>query len=377
MRQYHDLLKRVLGEGEVQFEPRTREYIIGVSNAPVSTYNLDDGFPLVTTKNVPIRLPGEELLWKLRGERNVKPLVDKDVNIWTANAFDRYLVKNGLTEKFPKHSADWNREFEKYSRRIKTDADFAREAGDLGPVYGYQWRRWRKPVFVPGHSVGSEWNPQEWRVEEIDQLANLIKGIKEKPGSRYHILSAWNPADLGEMALGPCPFLHQFTVYGKNLDLTTVQRSADVFLGVPFNIAQDALLLQLIANETGLMPRKFSHIPINTHAYLGVPPRTDFWENPFNVEKFQNRFRKISERKQYLELREDYLVWARNESGEDKGKDHTPFILEQLSKEPRDLPKVNVTDTPLLELIEMPIGEVITIKGYDPHKWNSKAVMAT
>ncbi|MDP3992189.1 MAG: thymidylate synthase [Nanoarchaeota archaeon] len=360
MEQYHELLKRILGHGDVQFEPRTREYTLGIS-AWQSVYDLRDGFPLMTTKNVPPRLPFEELFWKLRGERNVKPLVDKNVHIWTANAFDRYLKRGGLDSKFPKHSQEWNEEFEKYKEMIANDPGFALVGGDLGPVYGFQWRHWRKDL------------------AEIDQLANLLKGIPKKPGSRYHVLSSWNVGDLPDMALGPCPFWHQFSVFGKNMDLTTVQRSCDVFLGVPFNIAQDSLLVHMVANETGFEPRFFNHSYVNVHSYLGVPPRADFWLNSKNVREFQSRFKEIEveERSKYPDLRRWYIGNAPAESPGNEKKDHIPFILEQLSKTPKNLPSIKIkSGTPLLEAIQMPALDYAEILNYNPEKWDSKAEMA-
>ena len=176
-----------------------------------SIYDLDEGFPLVTTKNVPYRLPFEELFWKLRGERSAKSLFDKNINIWNGNAFDRYLRNSGLEDKFPKHSQEWLDEFENFKERMKKgEID-----GDLGPVYGHQWRHWK-----------------DSENKEIDQLENVLKGIKKKPGSRYHVMSAWNVGDLSDMAIGPCPTIHQFNVFGENLDLNVYQRSCDVFLGV-------------------------------------------------------------------------------------------------------------------------------------------------
>jgi thymidylate synthase len=160
MHQYHVLLKEILSRGDVQFEPRTEEYTIGIS-AWQSVYDLRKGFPLVTTKEVNPRQPFDELFWKLRGERNVKPLVDKKVHIWTVNAFELHLKRNGLKDSFPKHSLEWSKEFKKYSERVKNDSDFALKEGDLGPVYGHQWRHWRNP----------EGN-------ETDQLANLLGRIK-------------------------------------------------------------------------------------------------------------------------------------------------------------------------------------------------------
>lgn len=376
MKQYQDLLKGILSKGDVQFEPRTQEYILGLSSWQ-SVYDLRKGFPLITTKNVPPRLPFEELFWKLRGERNVKSLFDRDVHIWDANAFDRYLRENSLKDEFPKHSQEWNKEFEKYKQRLGDDPEFAETAGDLGPVYGYQWRHWKRPVFVPGHAEGYNWESDQWKIEEIDQLSNLLKGIKEKPGSRYHVLSSWNVGDLQDMALGPCPFWHQFTVYGENLDLTMVQRSCDVFLGVPFNIAQDSLLAHMVANETDLNPRLFNHNFVNVHAYLGVPPRSEFWIDEKNVKEFQERFEEIDEGSGYLDLNEWYLENAPEESQGNEKKDHIPFILEQLSKAPRESPFLEIKEEiSLLDAIKRPVGEYVEVKNYEPHKWDSKANMA-
>jgi thymidylate synthase len=361
MRQYHKLLRDVLSRGDVQFEPRTEEYILGLSTNQ-SIYDLREKFPLMTTKNVPPRLPFEELFWKLRGERNVMSLFNSKIHIWDGNAFDNYLKRNKLKDDFPKHSPEWNAGFEEYKKNLSKDTKFAKDAGDLGPVYGYQWRHWKK-------SNG----------EEVDQLENLLKGIKERPGSRYHILSAWNVGDLPEMALGPCPFWHQFSIWANgSMDLTTVQRSCDVFLGVPFNIAQDSLLLTMITKETGFTPRYFNHSYVNVHAYLGVPPRSDFWLDEKNVREFQKRFRDIEKyREDYLDLKEWYARNAPAESPGNERKDHIPFILEQLSKEPRILPSLEIQkDVPLLEAIQMPATEYVRVLGYDPHKWDAKADMA-
>ncbi|MCH7850193.1 MAG: thymidylate synthase [Nanoarchaeota archaeon] len=358
MKAYLDLQKRILVEGDVEFEPRTKTYTIGISGHQCE-YNLSDGFPMITTKNVPPRLPFEELFWKLRGERNVKGLVDRNVHIWTANAFDKYLTDTGQSETIPKHTPEWNEQFKIYSKKLKEDPDFAKASGDLGPVYGNQWRHWPR--------IGGG---------EVDQLENLIKGIKKNPGSRYHVLSAWNVGDLKEMALGPCPFWHQFTVYGDQLDLHMVLRSCDTYLGIPFNIAQDSLLAHMVAKETDLIPRKFIHTTINTHIYLGVEPRAIFWSDEDNVIEFKRRIGAIKGKEEYLGLKEWYINNAPEESEGNEGKDHVPFVLEQLSKEPRCLPDITIRDIPLLEAIKLPVKEVVSWEGYDPHKWDSKAEMA-
>lgn len=365
MRQYLDLLKKILSEGDVMYEPRTQEHTIGLGGAQ-SVYDLRKGFPLVTTKRIGPRWPFEEVLWKLRGERSVKPLFDKNVHIWDDNAFDHYLKKQGLREKMPKHSQEWEDGFEEYKQRLKVDPK-AEELGDLGPVYGYQWRH------------GFRRNG-----EEIDQLKNVIDGIKKNPGSRYHLMTAWNPSDLPDSALGPCPMTHHFNVFGDNLDLHVYQRSCDTFLGVPFNTAQDSFLNHLVAKETGLKARKFFHTYGNVHVYLGVPPRADFWKDPDSVMEFQKRFRSILEREKYIGADRDrylglkgwYLEAAPKEDELNEGKDHIPYVLTQLSKIPKKLPSIELKDVGFWDAIHMKAGEISDVRGYEFHEWDSKARMA-
>jgi|SRR3989344_423103 len=354
MRQYHNLLRKILTGGEVQYEPRTEEHILGISGEQYE-FDVREGFPLVTTRQIFPRLAFEELFWKLRGDRSVRSLVDRNVNYWNANAFQKYLQNAGLDKQIPKHSERWTEGFKLWEERLRR----GEEDGDLGPVYGFQWRHW------PTRDGG-----------ELDQLENLVNGIKEKPGSRYHILTAWNPEDLPSMAIGPCPFWHQFTVYGNKLDLHAAQRSCDVLLGVPYNDAQDAAFLHLIAKEVGLEPRRFIHTFMNVHAYLGVPPRADFWMNPDNVQEFQRRVKDVTDKDGFLEVRDWYLSQALPEGELHDGKDHIPTILTQLSIEPKESPTVEIADIPLMEAIELPAKDVIRVKGYKPHKWESNARMA-
>ena len=206
MRQYHNLLKNIIDNGDVIFEPRTQTSTIQIP-AALSTYKVEDGFSLMTTKYVKPELPAEELLWKLRGEDNIASLVQRGVHFWTANAFDKYLKDSGRSSEVPKHSDQWNQEFAEYDKRVRSDPDFAREHGKLGPVYGYQWRHRNDQMYG-----------------KIDRLREVVDGLKKNKHSRYHVLNAWNDADIPDMALGPCPFWHQFTASNDNLDLTMVQR---------------------------------------------------------------------------------------------------------------------------------------------------------
>ena len=210
MQPYQLLLDRILSEGVPQ-QDRTGVGTLSVFGHQMR-FDLSEGFPLVTTKKIHTRSVFAELLWFLRGDTNVKWLQDRGVTIWD----------------------EW------------ADAD-----GDLGPVYGYQWRSWPAPDG-----------------RHIDQIAQVIEGIRKNPDSRRLIVSAWNVADIPDMALAPCHVLFQFYVAEGRLSCQLYQRSADVFLGVPFNIASYALLTMMIAQVTGLRPGDFVHTLGDAHLYL-------------------------------------------------------------------------------------------------------------
>lgn len=210
MIQYLDLIRRVLNEG-VQKEDRTGTGTLSIFGHQMR-FDLSKGFPLLTTKKLHTKSIIYELLWFLRGETNVRYLQEHGVSIWN---------------------------------------EWADESGDLGPIYGRQWRAWTD------YSGGY-----------IDQISNAIETIKHNPDSRRIIVSAWNVADLPEMALPPCHALFQFYVAGGSLSLQLYQRSADIFLGVPFNIASYALLLQMMAQVTGLKAGEFIHTLGDAHIYL-------------------------------------------------------------------------------------------------------------
>ena len=210
MKQYLDLLDRILTEG-VKKEDRTGTGTISVFGNQMR-FNLEDGFPLLTTKKLHLKSIIYELLWFLRGDTNIKYLKDHGVSIW---------------------------------------GEWADENGELGPVYGHQWRSW------PDENGGT-----------IDQIQNVVNQIKNNPDSRRMIVSAWNVAEVERMALPPCHTMFQFYVANGRLSLQLYQRSADTFLGVPFNIASYALLLQMMAQVTGLKAGDFIHTTGDTHLYL-------------------------------------------------------------------------------------------------------------
>ena len=247
MKAYHELLKYILEEG-VEKMDRT-----GTGTKSVFGYqmrfNLQDGFPLLTTKKVAFRWLAEELLWFIKGETNIRPLVQKGISIWNEWPFQYWLEKNGQNREFPKYTAAWKEKMNEFIEKIAADESFAKTWGELGPVYGKQWR-----------NFGG-----------VDQLSQVIEDIRMNPDSRRLIVSAWNPVDIPGMVksgLPPCHTLFQFYVADGKLSCQLYQRSADVFLGVPFNIASYALLTHLIAHVTQLMPGNFIHTFGDAHIYM-------------------------------------------------------------------------------------------------------------
>ncbi len=210
MQQYLDLLQKIMDEG-VERGDRTGTGTISIFGHQMR-FDLTENFPCLTTKKLHLRSIIHELLWFLKGDTNIAYLKENKVRIWD---------------------------------------EWADENGDLGPVYGHQWRSWPTP--------GGE---------TVDQISNLIKRLKEKPDSRRHIVSAWNVADVEKMALPPCHCLFQFYVANGELSCQLYQRSADVFLGVPFNIASYALLTKMVAQVCGLKAKEFIHTFGDTHLYL-------------------------------------------------------------------------------------------------------------
>lgn len=253
---YIELLEHLLENGVVKTD-RT-----GTGTKSVLGYqmrfNLEDGFPLLTTKKVPIKAIIHELLWFLRGDTNLKYLAENNVHIWDEWPYKAHLIRNNIA--VPKSdSPEWQTGIKEFIEKIKTDADFAKEYGDLGPIYGYQWRKW--PNFAKA-SLG--------KPEHVDQIKNVIEQIKNNPDSRRMIVSAWNVADIDEMAkagLPPCHCLFQFYVADGKLSCQLYQRSCDTFLGLPFNIASYALLIMIIAQITGLTPGEFVWTGGDVHLY--------------------------------------------------------------------------------------------------------------
>ncbi len=253
MKQYHDLLKFILNNGQVK-EDRTGIGTISIFGYQMR-YNLQEGFPLVTTKKIYFKGVAHELLWFLNGDTNIKYLNDNNVKIWD---------------------------------------NWADENGDLGPIYGYQWRKWQTINNKP-----------------IDQISNLINQIKTNPNSRRLIVSAWNLSDLDKMSLVPCHTLFQFYVLNGKLSCQLYQRSADVFLGIPFNIASYSLLVFMIAQVCDLEVGDFIHTLGDAHIYLNhiEQVKLQISRQPFSLCKLKlnNQIKDIFEFKYEDITLQDYV----------------------------------------------------------------------
>jgi len=258
MRQYLDLLEDIKTNG-VRKSNRTGIDQITVFGRQLR-FDLSKGFPAVTTKKLFTRSVIHELIWFLRGSSNIKYLVDNDVHIWDEWPYKHYLIKND--KKVPDTNSDeWKQGMASFIENVKADNKFAAKWGEIGPVYGYQWRSW--PTADGKH---------------IDQIAKAIETIKNDPNSRRIVVSAWNVADIDEMAkagLPPCHLLFQFYVEEDKLSCQMYQRSADTFLGVPFNIASYALLTMMMAQVCGLKPGDFVHTFGDTHLYVNHLKQVD------------------------------------------------------------------------------------------------------
>ncbi len=262
MKQYLDLIKLILENGEER-QDRTGTGTVSLFGLQAK-YDLRDGFPLLTTKKVLFSSVLRELLWFLRGATNINDDLTQHTPIWDA---------------------------------------WAKPDGELGPIYGYQWRKW--PKYIQDDETGM------FRREHVDQIADVLQRIKEDPTSRRLIVSAWNVADLDKMALPPCHSFFQFYVSNGRLDCQLYQRSADMALGVPFNIASYALLLMMVAQECQLTPGVFTHTLGDAHIYVN----------------------------------------------------HVDGLRAQLEREPRVLPQVKIASKPLFDLR----FEDFELLAYNPH----------
>lgn len=252
---YLELLERIIADG-VEKGDRTGTGTKSIFGHQMR-FPLMDGFPLLTTKKVPIKSIIHELLWFMRGDTNLRYLAMNNVHIWDEWPYKAYLIRNNIPVP-QTGSEEWNSGIKEFIQKIIADEEFAKDYGNLGPIYGYQWRHWKT---ADG--------------KEIDQLQNVIDQLRKDPNSRRMIVSAWNVGDIDEMAkagLPPCHCLFQFyTAPGENgrlkLSCQLYQRSCDTFLGVPFNIASYALLVMIIAQIVDMDLGDFVWTGGDTHLY--------------------------------------------------------------------------------------------------------------
>ncbi|TDM42428.1 thymidylate synthase [Macrococcoides goetzii] len=255
---YHDLCRRVLETGKNK-DDRTNTGTLSVFGHQMR-FDLSKGFPLLTTKKVSFKLIATELIWFMRGDTNIKYLLEYNNNIWNEWAFLKWIESDDyigpdMTNFGHRALVDENfneaykKQLKIFKDKILNDTDFSKKYGDLGNVYGKQWRNF------------------ETKNGSTDQLMEVIEGIKNNPTSRRHIISAWNPGEIDTMALPPCHTMFQFYVQDNKLSCQLYQRSADIFLGVPFNIASYSLLTHLIAKECNLEVGEFVHTFGDAHIY--------------------------------------------------------------------------------------------------------------
>lgn len=289
MKQYQDMLYHILKNGEIRND-RTGTGTIGVFGYQ-NRYDLSEGFPLMTTKKTALRIIFEELKWFLNGDTDIKYLLDKNVGIWNPDAYRDYR------SKMEDYSDAMTMTFEQF-------VEHSKEHGyDLGSIYGKQWRSWNLSEDKSEHFS-----------DTVDQIANVIESIKNDSYGRRHIVSAWNVAELKDMALPPCHLLFQFYVSSdRKLSCQLYQRSADIFLGVPFNIASYSMLIHMIAHLTDLEVGEFVHTFGDAHIYLN----------------------------------------------------HIEQVKEQLFREPKDLPKLEIIRD--VKSINDFVWEDFSLTGYDPH----------
>ena len=254
MKQYLDLLQHILDHGTDKGDRTgtgTRSWF-----GHQMRFDLSKGFPLLTTKKVFMRGIIHELLWFFSGSTNIKYLIDNDVHIWDEWTFQPYLKNNGLDKKYPMYSEEWLEKKKEFTDKIKKDAEFAKKWGELGPVYGKQWTAWEADDGT-----------------QINQIAEAVDMIKNNPNSRRIIVSGWNVSDLKKLISGkvsappPCHTLFHFYVVNNKLSCLLYQRSADVFLGVPFNIASYSLFTMMMAQVCDLEPGEFIHTFGDVHIY--------------------------------------------------------------------------------------------------------------
>ena len=382
-KQYTDLLQDILDNG-VTKQDRTGTGTLSVFGRQIR-HKMSEGFPLLTTKKMPFKTITTELLWFLRGDTNIKFLVDNNCHIWDGDAYKNYEKSMILSHKENGLEGFDYLNKECFIERIETDDEFAKKWGELGPIYGKQWRQWKQ--FIP-YDVTEE--NCKVAVQVTDQIQNLINDLKTNPDSRRLMVSAWNVGELGQMTLPPCHYGFQvytrelseserFNWYGnqigshmhhdhieqemdennvptRSISLMWNQRSVDTFLGLPFNIASYGLLLEIIAKEVNMVPDELIGNLGDTHLYL----------NHIEQAKEQiGRELSLDERKKLYE--NEFTPGMEVKNDEWLQSKLTTREIPKRTREPYPLPKLNIHPGILdYDLDKLEIG-MFTIENYQSH----------
>ena len=363
--QYLDLSREILSSkrSRLKFNDRRglgRIYLFGAMNI----HDLNEGFPLLTTKKVPFKMVAHELVWFLQGETNIKYLVDNNVPIWNDDAFNHNLpgmVREGLfSEVFEKYSPAWDSARDEYVQRVGEDEEFSERWGDLGPVYGSQWIH--SPFFTPTGEQDSEGRDLFLRDPNgIDQIATTLHNMRKNVTSARHVVSAWNPSEVAKMALPPCHTMFQLNSDSETLDLMLTQRACDMFLGVPFNEASYSMMATIFAQELDLGLGYFVHSFADVHFYTGAGERAKWYRD--NFDSFKSSIGRGDSSEHYENVLEALNRGLPPEPEGKEGMDHVTGILEQLARTPRKSPRVTISDKPYNELTI----DDFELEGYDPH----------
>lgn len=372
--QYLELSRKILSSDKSEFVFNVRR---GVGRIKLFgekyNYNLKKEFPLLTTKKIGFKTVAHELIWFLRGDTNIKYLVDNGVHIWDSDAFhwnlEDMVTARIFSRVFEKDSKEYVAARKEYVQRVKENEEFAARWGGLGPVYGSQWMKW--PFFVPTGEKDGE--GREIYVRDpngINQIERILEGIRKNPTSSRHIVTSWNPVEVPNMALPPCHTFFHLNSNGEDLDLLLYQRSCDMFLGVPFNDASYALVTTILAQQLGFKPRIFEHVFGDVHFYTGAGQRAGWYRD--NFERFRDVM--MLESKTPQDYRET-LEWLNHELPPEpegtEGADHVTGILEQLPRGTKTSPRLSIADKPYNELTI----DDFNVEGYDPHPTISRKLM--